>query len=143
MQSSRESSDSWYALVNDHPGRSKLIAQHREAVGKKCLLHRHEGLTTIGKQSKDAFGFADVVQRKRKIHAAHRLKTFRGHVTSHQVGLADVHSGIQDGTFLTGRYILCIRLLSMGHHHCDLSAEMPFIEEEGLRAIAAVVEIGM
>lgn len=75
--------------------------------------------------------------------AAHWLKAFRGQVTSHQVGLADAHPGVQDSVFLIGRYILRIPLCAAGHHHGDLSPEMLFIETESLRAIAAVLEVAV
>jgi hypothetical protein len=130
-------------FVNDHPRCPKLIAQHGKPVSEERLLHRHKDLAAIGKESKNTLSFAGGVDREGEINAAHWLKTFRGHITSHQVGLTDALPGIQDGVFLIGRYILRIRLLAMGHHHGDLSAEMLFIETESLRAIAAVIEVGV
>ena len=112
-------------------------------MSEECLLHRHEDLAAIGKESKDTLGLAGGVHREGEINAAHWLKTLRGHITRHQVGLTDAHPGIQDGVFLIGRYVFRIRLLAMGHYHGNLSAQMLFIETESLRAIAAVIEVGV
>src|ERR1700683_845344 len=130
-------------FINDHPRRPKFIAEHCEPVSEECFLHRHEDLTSIEKQSKNTLGVAAGVHGEGEINAAHRLKTFRTNVTSHQFGFANAHAGIQDGVFLVGRYVLCIGLFALGHHHGDLAAQMFLIETERLRAISTVVEIGM
>ena len=64
-------------------------------------------------------------------------------VVSHYVWFVGAVQVISGALFLIGRYVLCIRLLAMGHHHRDLPAEMLFIETESLRAITAVVEISV
>src|SRR5271154_5496381 len=45
-------------FVNDHPRRPKLVAQHGKTASEERLLHRHKGLATIGKESKNTLGFA-------------------------------------------------------------------------------------
>ena len=38
-------------LVEKHPGRAELVAEHCEAIRKMCLLHLHEDLA-IGRQQR-------------------------------------------------------------------------------------------
>lgn len=83
------------------------------------------------------------VDRERKIRAPHRLKPFRRNVAPHKLRLSDSHTSIKDGFLPVGRNIVGNRLVAMGHHHRDLSAEMSFVEAERLFAVAAKVKMGL
>ena len=48
--------------MKEHPGGAEFVPQHRKARDEKCVLHRHENLTAVREQRKDAIGFLVAVE---------------------------------------------------------------------------------
>src|SRR5262245_18215238 len=63
--------------MQQHPGRAEFVPQHRKTGRKEGLLHRHEDLSPVREQKKDAIGFLVAVVRERQVGAANRLKAVR------------------------------------------------------------------
>ena len=128
--------------MEEHPGGAELIAEHGEAVGEEGLLHGHEDLAAVGEKGVDALGFDCAVEEERKVGAADGLEAVGRDVGADELGFSEADAGVEDGVFPVGCDVLGIGLLIVGHHHGDLSAEMLFVEVEGLFAVTAKVEIG-
>lgn len=75
-----------------------------------------------------------------EVDAAHGLELAGRNIAGHDGGFADGHAGVKDGLLPAGSDVP-VGILVVDHHG-DLSAEVLFVEAEGLLAVSAVVEIG-
>src|SRR5262245_58931962 len=78
-----------------------------------------------------------------QIRAAHGLKTIRRHVGRRDLGATDGYPRVQHGVLPFRADLALIRCLAVLHHHRDRSAEMTLVEPERVRAVAAVVQVGV
>src|SRR2546425_8255109 len=113
-------------LVQQHPRRRKPVAQHREPIRKKRLLHLHEDLTTLAKQRVEPLRLLRSVQPQRQIRTAHRLGT--RDVRAHEDRLPNLDARVQDRLLPVGRDAGLIRLVLVRAHHRDFAAEVAFVE---------------
>ena len=125
--------------MEEHPGGTELVAEHGEAKGEEGVLHGHEDLAAIREQGVDALGFGCAVEEERKIGATDGLETVGRDVGAHELSFSDADTGVEDGVFPIGCDVMGIGLLVVSHHHDDFSAEMLFVEVEGLLAVTAKV----
>src|SRR2546423_816792 len=88
-------------LVQQHPRRPKPVAQHREPVREKRLLHFHEDLTTLAKQRVEPLRLLRAIHPQRQIRTAHRLGA--RDVRAHENRLPNLDARVQDRLLPVGR----------------------------------------
>src|SRR3989441_5058730 len=126
-------------LVQQHPRRRKPVAQHREPIRKKRLLHLHEDLTTLAKQRVEPLRLLRSFQPQRQIRTAHRLGT--RDVRAHEDRLPNLDARVQDRLLPVGRDAGLIRLVLVRAHHCDLAAEVAFVEPKCGCARPGIIDV--
>lgn len=75
-------------------------------MGEEVFGERHKDLTAFGEQGVDAFGFGGAFEGEREIGAAHGLEVLGRYVVGEQLGVAEVHAGVDDRLFEFGRDLI-------------------------------------
>jgi hypothetical protein len=113
---------------------AKREAKKVSCIGmKSCPPSDQEPVHTLG--------LVVAADREREIRAAHGL--IPRDISSQKLGAPEVHSDVENLAVPVRRRLRWRRLLAVSHQHRDLSAEMLFVETEGLLAVASVIEIGV
>src|SRR6266550_4584760 len=126
-------------LVQQHPRRPKPVAQHREPIREKRLLHLHEDLTPLAKQRVEPLRLLRAVHPQRQIRTAHRLSP--GDVRAHEDRVPDLDARVQDRLLPVGRNAGLIRLVLVRTHHRDLAAQVAFVEPKCGCARPGIVDV--
>src|SRR3989441_1389398 len=126
-------------LMQQHPRRPKPVAQHREPIREKRLLHLHEDLATLAKQRVEPLGLLRAVDPQRQIRAAHRLSP--RDVRPHEDRFPNLDARVQDRFLPVGRNAGLIRLVRVRAQHRDLAAEVLFVEPKCGRARPGIIDV--
>src|SRR2546423_6957765 len=126
-------------LVQQHPRRPKPVAQHREPVREKRLLHFHEDLTTLAKQRVEPLRLLRAIHPQRQIRTAHRLGA--RDVRAHEDRIPNLDARVQDRLLPIGRDAGLIRLVLVGAHHRDLAAVVALVEPKGGCARPGIIDV--
>jgi thiol-disulfide isomerase/thioredoxin len=129
---------SCFRLMEKHPRRAELVANHREPIGEWHLLHFHEDLAAVREQRVHALGVCFAVECEREIGASHRLGV--RNIGAHQRRAADFDAGVQDLGLPIGRQV-GIGLVPMPDDAGERAAEVLLVETERLLAGAAVIDV--
>src|SRR5256714_1212209 len=126
-------------LVQQHPRRPKPVAQHREPVREKRLLHFHEDLTTLAEQRVEPLRLLRAIHPQRQIRTAHRLGA--RDVRAHEDRFPNLDARVQDRLLPVGGNAGLIRLVLVRAHHRDLAAEVAFVEPKGGCARPGIIDV--
>src|SRR6266496_852131 len=126
-------------LLQQHPRRAKPVAQHREPIREKRLLHFHEDLATLAQQRVEPLRLLRAVHPQRQIRAAHRLSP--RDVRPHEDRVPNLDARVQDRVLPVGWNAGLIRLVRVRAHHGDLAAEVLLVEPKCGCARAGIIDV--
>src|SRR6185312_3793618 len=80
--------------IDDHPGRAPAVHDRAEFVREECLFHLHGNAAAFGQRLEDALGFVRRIDVQCDMHAGGLGVAHVEGVRGHQLGVADLHIGV-------------------------------------------------